>query len=130
MAKKIKYYSNTPASEKLKVLKKAGACNEALECLKSSATVMDLAINIPTDKPGWAAWDLQMFGEEEDIEIRKVMIVKIKEPMMAFRLYCTLSWLTGKEDVLLEAMFKGKLPTAEKELEDGIVTRAKGKSNG
>lgn len=35
------------------------------------------------------------------------------------------SALTEAEEKILEGIFKGKLPTAEKELTEGIVTRAK-----
>ena len=120
-----RWRKNTPASKKLEALKKAGACAEALEYLKTSATVMDLGVNIPADKPEWAVWDLTVFGKDEEVAIRKVMIAKIKEPMMAFRMYLDLDFLTTDEDKMLEDIFKGKLPRAEKELADGVTARAK-----
>jgi hypothetical protein len=75
--------------------------------------------------PAWGIWLLQKFGAEIDIAIRKRLIIAIKNPMMAFQVYLKFAWLTGEEDKLLEDKFKGKLPTAEAELEKGIVTRAK-----
>ena len=49
----------------------------------------------------------------------------ITDPMMAFQLYLRAGWLKDEEDKLLEAKFKGKLPTAEAELANGIVKRMK-----
>ena len=40
-------------------------------------------------------------------------------------LYLNVAWLTDEEDVLLEAKFKGKKPSLEKDLEDGVIKRAK-----
>lgn len=75
--------------------------------------------------PAWGIWLLQKFGAEIDVAIRKRLIIAIKDLMTAFRVYITYSWLTDEEDKLLEEKFKGKLPTAEAELANGIVKRAK-----
>ena len=86
-------------------------------------TARDLAENIKDQS--WAYWDLHVLGAITDSEVRKILIGKIEDPMIAFNLYLSLPWLTDEEDKLLEEKFKGKLPTAEKELADGIVKRAK-----
>ena len=75
--------------------------------------------------PSWGAWLIITYGTDIDIVIRKRFITAIKDPMTAFNIYLTLPWLTDDEDRLLGEKFKGKLPTAEAELEKGIVTRAK-----
>lgn len=75
--------------------------------------------------PSWGIWLLVTFGAEMDGIMRKRLMGSIKDAMAAFGLYLTLPWLTDEEDSLLEEKFKGKLPTAEAELEKGIVTRAK-----
>jgi len=79
----------------------------------------------PTYAIGWGIWLLVKFGAEIDLPLRKKVIDAVKDAMTAFGLYLTLNWLTDEEDKLLEEKFKGKLPTAENELEKGIVTRAK-----
>jgi hypothetical protein len=49
----------------------------------------------------------------------------VQDPMEAARLYIDCApVLTEAEDITLKSIFKGKLPTVEKELRDGIVTRA------
>ena len=55
----------------------------------------------------------------------KLTAVEIKDPMEAARLYIDCApVLTETESLSLKAIFEGKLPTVEKELRDGIVTRA------
>ena len=68
---------------------------------------------------------LEKVGKELDEECRKFFIDKIKDEMTACQIYIKLApILTTAEDTLLTAKYKGKLPTAEKELRDGVVTRA------
>lgn len=77
-------------------------------------------------KPWFGIWFIYTFGEEIDPSLRKkIFASSVKDSMTAFQVYLRCRWLTDEEDKLLEAMFKGKLPTAETELEKGIVTRAK-----
>jgi len=56
---------------------------------------------------------------------RSELIKKVVDPLEAFEVYLAVADLTDAEDALLEAKFVGKLPTAEKELADGDVERAK-----
>ena len=127
----IKYYPDTPARVVIKALVKllpiCGQRPIALDFHGSIAaangTALDMAINTPNER--WAAWDLKVLGAETNTELRKVLIGKIKDSMLAFRLYLDLDFLTAEEDKMLEAIFGGKLPAAEKELAEGVVTRAK-----
>jgi hypothetical protein len=64
-------------------------------------------------------------GVLESIYKGKLNSIVIKEPMEAARLYIDYApILTKAESLSLKAVFKGKLPTVEKELKDGTVTRA------
>jgi hypothetical protein len=105
------------------------ACPEAVIWHQKYAgkTLGELVDNISDPKfdQSWAAWALQRIGRVSDTTITKKYIDKITDPMMAFSLYLELSWLSDEEDKLLEAKFKGKLPTAEAELAQGIVKRKK-----
>jgi len=60
-----------------------------------------------------------------DAKKRANYIEDIQDPMIAFNLYVTFKHLTDAEDTLLETKFVGLLPTAEKELDDGVVVREK-----
>lgn len=133
MPKPIRYHADTPAKAVIAELKKllphgegcardeALALHEQIELAKGTA--MDMALATPN--ASWAMWDLKHLGEETDPKIRKVLLSKILDPMMAFVLYISLPFWNDEEDKILEAKFKGKLSTAEKELVDHIVTRAK-----
>ena len=130
---KTKYNDDTPFS----VLVDAYSLKQSKEvCISAQnwnkkylkKTLGELADTLTTNakyEPGWGIWLLYKFGTEIDITVRKKLIITIKDSMMAFSVYLTFSWLTDDEDRLLEEKFVGKLPTAEAELRDGIVTRAK-----
>lgn len=131
MSKEIKYKADTPFSVLVDAYPPtsevcASAQNWNKKYLKK--TLGELADTLTTNakyEPSWGIWLLYKFGVEIDIAVRKKLILAIKDSMMAFVVYLTFSWLTSEEDKLLEEKFKGKLPTAEAELEKGIVTRAK-----
>jgi hypothetical protein len=130
MPKEYKFNPDTPASYVIGELRKplTGNCEASTSYIDTVAatkckTCMELALAVPNEHA--AILDLYWHGELTHPDIRKVLIGKIQNPMMAFRLYITLSWLTDEEDKLLEEKFKGKLPAAEDELKKGIVTRAK-----
>jgi len=53
------------------------------------------------------------------------LLNKITDPMEAFQLYIKCENITDAEGAILESKFTGLLPTAEKELQDGVVERAK-----
>lgn len=93
---------------------------KTIEEMRDASCLQDKDYN-----PSWGVWLLISFGTGIDIIIRKRLIIAIKDPMMALRLYLDLDWLTDEEDRLLEGIFKGKLPTPEKKLTDGTLTRAK-----
>ena len=132
MPKEIKYNPDTPAEELIKALGKAGLGNcsgNPIQLFRQTGakTVMDMALTSPelARWQRWADWNLSVLGGETATEVRKVLIAKITDPMIAFRLYLKADWLTDEEDRLLGEKFKGKLPTAEKELKDGMVKRQK-----
>ena len=96
---------------------------QATTFLGSYNTLRDLTI----DYPGrWAVITLLGWGESMDQELRSVCISRIKSPMDAFNVYLDCDFLSNEDDAQLKALFQGKLPRAEKELQDGIVTRKKG----
>lgn len=74
----------------------------------------------------WALFVLVKYYSKLDDRLRELYIQKIKHPKQAFALYLLIAELTDKDDVLLEAIFKGKAPRVEMELEQGVVKRAKG----
>lgn len=140
MAKEIRFKVNTPVSELLKTYKQ----REMQLCIPPEKLIDAMSspwrvryanktfgemVDGGKDadyKPWFGIWFLHTFGEEIDPSLRKkIFASSVKDPMMALQLYLSLAWLTAEEDKLLEEMFKGKLPTAEEELEKGIVTRAK-----
>jgi hypothetical protein len=105
-------------------------CHGAPEWNKkhASKTLGEMADVIASDRaynPNWGLWLLGQFGTDFSTSIRKRLLAAIKDPMSAFNAYLTFAWLTSEEDKLLEEKFKQKLPAALKELDDGIVTRAK-----
>ncbi|MHA2247394.1 MAG: hypothetical protein ACXADY_20775 [Candidatus Hodarchaeales archaeon] len=98
------------------------AFKEAIEHLSQYNTLRELT----SDYPGrWAVITLRGWGESMDQELRSVCISRIKDPMDALHIYLDCDFLTNEDDAQLKAIFQGKLPQAEKELEDGIVTRKK-----
>jgi len=127
-------------SEFIDLCRKNGACSSEGDAIpwmegvaKSGVGIFGDALNIYAKDEKipevWNEWVLNIIGKELDEKVRKIFISKIKEPMVAFQLYKNCCFLTDEEDKLLEAKFikdgKHLLPTAEKELATGIVTRAK-----
>ncbi len=140
--KKFKYNANTPVAVILAAFKKKAAaatnCDSKARVQKSLdwdakfegqnlGEMADAALTDPEFDQSWELWYLYFFGADTEVECRKKGLLLIKDPMMAFQVYLTYDWLTDEEDKLLEEKFKGKLPTAEAELRDGIVKRAKWK---
>lgn len=78
-----------------------------------------------TGDQAWSVWALTNYYSEFDERIRELLIKKISDSMTAFSLYLELEELTDADDILLESIFKGKLPAAEKELEEKIINRKK-----
>lgn len=101
------------------------ACAESVE-EKDSISNMPISEWITTKcNASWAVWVLKIIGDKISEGARIEFIKKITDPMMAFHIYLNVSILTENEDILLRTKFEGKLPRAEKELRDGIVTRTK-----
>lgn len=129
MATEIEYTSDVPAKDVLAKFKHRSACAEAMTWCNQHASktwggLTDAVIDDKFDQ-SWGVWYLVIYGEKTHPDIRKKLILRIKDPMMAFNIYCRLAWLTDEEDKLLKEKFRGKLPLAEAELSSGIAKRAK-----
>lgn len=70
---------------------------------------------------GWAKWVLEKVGKEMDEKCRAFFIAKIKNEMSALQLRRKCDFMTADEHTVLLAKYEGKLPTAEKEITDGVV---------
>ena len=130
MPKEIKYKPDTPVSVLLNEFSKVERCDTrsfTWNAKFAGKTLAEMADGCQGKEfnPTWGLWFLHKFGEETDVNLRKKIIASIKDDMTAFSAYLTFAWLTNEEDKLLEEKFKGKLPTAEQELKDGIVARSK-----
>lgn len=122
--------SDTPTKDVIAQAEGLLACAEAIDWYRHFTDVpfgesIDAVLADTTANPSWTAWFLTILGEKIDPEPRKRLLGKIRDPMMAFSLYLGCEWLTDEEDQLLEAKFKGKLPAAEAELAQGIMSRRK-----
>jgi len=118
---------DTKTSDVLDQLKEQSPCAEAIDWMEQYKDLSwDECIDShKIDDQSWAMWLLVKVGKVSNLELRKKLIDRIRDPMMAFSLYLRTDWLTDEEDRLLEAKFKGKLPRAEAELSQGIVKRKK-----
>jgi len=124
-----------PFKEFIDLCAKSGACSgpgEAMPVMqtadtgvgmKESGTCADgLKLYRDGDFPeSWALWVLIKIGKELDEECRKFFIDKIADPMTAMQSLAECDFLTEDEHALLTSKYKGKLPTAEKEITDGKV---------
>ena len=128
----------SPFKDFIELCRKAGACSDKGEAIpvmeyanKGNGMTADgtcaegFKLYLDGKFPeGWAEWVLNNVGKDMDDKCRKFFIDKIKNEMTACQVYIKCApILTAKEDTMLKAVYKGKLPTAEKELRDGIVTR-------
>ena len=119
---------------------KAGACAEGggvaymakadneLGTKESPAIFADglkLFIEDKSMKDFHTVWVLKSIGKDLDVEVRKLFISKLTNPMECAKLFIDCPYLTDEEDELLKNKFEGQLPTVEKELATNIITRAK-----
>jgi len=120
-------------SEFIDLCTKLGACEEADVWMKKELalnkeiTLGDLLKRYLVDdkgSEGWAPWIIIKAKAEIGSDVVDMFISKIKDPMSAMQLYLKCDSLTTTSDALLVAKYEGKLPVAEKELQDGIITRA------
>ena len=119
------YRLDTPAEEIIRTFDEIGACMNAEPWYKryEGKIALDMIEGCPDE--AWIAWAIYRLGAKMDRGGRRVMISKIKNPMLAFQLYLRLRFLTDEDDRLLERAFKGKLPKAEEELRTGAIRRSK-----
>lgn len=73
----------------------------------------------------WGLFILEHLGVRSvDQSLRDILTGAVDDPMTAFQAYRKLSrTLTVRDGQRLRAVFHGKLPTAERELQEGAVTR-------
>lgn len=69
----------------------------------------------------WAPWVLHKIGNQLDVNCRRYFIDKITIPMTALQLRVMCDFFTATEHTLLLAKYEGQLPTAEKEILDGVI---------
>lgn len=116
----------------LKKHRKFNCGSEWLDKFDNSMTIDDIGedvCNDPSFPVQWAYWLLKFFGKNIDINIRGYMFKKIlqheKQEMNAFLLWRDSEWLTDDEDIILESIWKNKLPVVESELKKGLHQRVK-----
>lgn len=73
----------------------------------------------------WIIWTIQKFGEQLSEDVRLRLYDGIKDPRVASQIYFKFSYLTDSEDKKLLKIFKGKLPTIEREISENLVPRKK-----
>jgi hypothetical protein len=87
-----------------------GTCKDGFELYLNSAF-----------PESWAQWVLENVGKEMDEKCREYFVKKIKEPMGALQILTRVDF-SSAEQTVLKKVYEGKLPTAEKEIRDGIVS--------
>jgi len=109
-------------------LEEINACEESLSWCKlerhEDISLEEGILDYLTDEEAtqnWADWILRNHYDWFDNDIRILWFQKINDPMIAFRLYIDAEALTIEEEESLKSIFEGKLPTAEKELEEGKI---------
>jgi len=108
------------------VARTKGACNEGLvwsaKTKFRTKTIGDIFSNYKTQiLEEWGLWCLENTYNETDEQVHLLIIGLIKEPKMAFDIYIYKQHLTTAEEAALIAMFKDKLPMAEKQLISGEI---------
>lgn len=124
----------SPFSEYMKLLSTKTACgsitpfNDVIKKLNVEKITVDEAYDVLNKEPIpelWIIWLLENLGKELGPDIRMRLFTKIVKPTTALRIFMDFVFLTDEEDIMLKKMFKGKLPTAEKEISTGVVIRSK-----
>ncbi len=121
-------------SEYLTLILGESPCANQLIPFGSIAPSQDLTVDEAFDildkentlPEAWIVWTFIKFGAQLGEDIRLRLLTKVVTPMTAFQMYLKIIFLTDNEDIALKTVFGGQLPVAEKELDDGIVVRAKG----
>ena len=114
------------------------ACEPALDWMRallkknpeiSVGESLDLINSDEKADETWAVWNLFHAKGNLDEDVQNGFIRKIKTPMFALQVLLKCEFLTAEQDAVLEKIYKGKLPTAEKELRTGVITTAKSRLN-
>ena len=121
-------------SDAYEVCRRLGACEENLKwgqaLMKKYPDLLvaeSLEILRKDEKApqSWSVWIVAKGNGEIDEEVQNGFMKKITDPMTALQLLLQADYLTAKQDAFLENIYKGKLPTAEKELKTGVIKTAK-----
>ena len=88
-------------------------------------TMKEVLETKPFNSDGWGYWIMLNMSQYFEADVRLEFIKKVNTEMRAFQLYINRIDLTEDEDELLRSKFEGKLPTAEKELRDKLISRKK-----
>lgn len=124
--------------EAVDVLIRLGACGDNLEwcnaLLKAKPEMLvpealDALCKDEKAPQGWSVWIVAKGNGEIDTEVQNGFMKKITDPMTALQVLLQADYLTAEQDAVMEAIYKGKLPTAEKELRTGVITTAKARLN-
>lgn len=126
MAKK--YTKNTPFSVFITDIISKNACAEGIDWTLLSKHVnstfgeaMDDFLKDNLADEAWVRWCFEFYYDSWDDELRLECLKKIKNEMVAFKIYLDFEKLTDKEEKILKNKFEGKLPVAEKQLKDGKI---------
>lgn len=125
----MEYNSESEFRLVIEDLKQNNACSDAMVVFdeqsdKTLGQAVDILIS--SEKNPWIIWFFKKFRKTLDAGIRRRLLIAIGDkPAFMFRLFVSIDDLTDEEDVILEGVFKGKLPTAEEELKMGEIERNK-----
>ena len=112
-------------------------CQEALDWLQSFVDADDRAKcsdaltaceTDPAYDDSWSVWCITVTYNYVDGDFRKSWVKRITDPMIAFKLYTSLTALSGAEEDDLKKIFQGKVPAAESLLDSGVIKRKKDKT--
>jgi hypothetical protein len=127
----------SPLTDFIELCLKHEACDDqgALTFMKKQLeldkemTIEGLLKHYLEDKDGderWSPWILSKAFDELDIEVRKIFMSKMTEPLESISLVIScVKVLTPGEELILKKNYEGKLPTAEKELTTAKLSVAK-----
>ena len=124
------FIKSTPWSEFISDIKRRTACSEAVVWSEeySDLTCEQAMTKYRDDKnseESWGVWCIMFYHDYLEADLIKIVMGKITNEMTAFQMYIEMDNLSDEEDAILEGKFKGKIPTAEDELKNGIITRKK-----
>lgn len=130
MPEKYIFDDNTSSNLVIRLFNMANACEESHPWYNKYKDTLfkDMvkgSFEDPEFRPGWIMWFFKRFYSDISPNIRKKLLEHIKDAMQNFKLYTELENIENEDEVIVLNKFKGKLPQAEKELQVGMIKRAK-----